>query len=114
MVHLATEVAEYFSAEYEVAFEVFDLRALAPLRLEAIRESLDRTGRLIVLHEGRRTHGFGAELVSGLVETGFGRLKAAPLRLAALDLPVPFAPELEQAFRPTKASVIDHVAAWMG
>jgi 2-oxoisovalerate dehydrogenase E1 component len=114
MVHLAEEAAEYFAAEYEVAFDLFDLRALAPLKLEAIHASVARTGRLIVLHEGRRTHGFGAELVARLTEQNFAALKTAPLRIASLDLPVPFAPELEQAFRPTKDKVIDAIAAWMG
>ena len=114
MVHLATEVAAYFEEEYETSFDVFDLRALAPLNLESIEASLKRTGRLVVLHEGRRTHGFGAELVSRLSETHFAALKAAPLRIASLDLPVPFAPELEAAFRPTKDGIIDRIAAWMG
>ena len=114
MVHLADDVCSYFAAEYEKTFDLFDLRALAPLQLEAIETSLARTGRLVVLHEGRRTHGFGAELVSRLTESHFASLKAAPLRIASLDLPVPFAPELEQAFRPTKDKIIDRIAAWMG
>jgi 2-oxoisovalerate dehydrogenase E1 component len=66
------------------------------------------------LHEGRRTHGFGAELVARLTEEHFGALKAAPLRIASLDLPVPFAPELEHAFRPTKEKIVDRISAWMG
>jgi 2-oxoisovalerate dehydrogenase E1 component len=114
MVHLAEETAGYFAAEYEATFDLFDLRALAPLQLDAIRASLIRTGRLIVLHEGRRTHGFGAELVARLTEDHFGALKAAPLRIAALDMPVPFAPELEHEFRPTKEKIIDRIVAWMG
>jgi 2-oxoisovalerate dehydrogenase E1 component len=114
MVHLAAEVAEYFSSEYEVELEVFDLRALAPLRLEQVEESLQRTHRLIVLHEGRRTHGFGAELVSRLTEKHFFALEAPPLRLTSLDLPVPFAPELEQAYRPTRDKVIAAIADWIG
>lgn len=114
MVHLAEEASEYFAGEYETSFDLFDLRALAPLPLEPIRASLVRTGRLIVLHEGRRTHGFGAELVARLTEENFAALKAAPLRIASLDLPVPFAPELEHAFRPTKDKIVDAIAAWMG
>jgi 2-oxoisovalerate dehydrogenase E1 component len=114
MVHVAEEAAAYFAAEYDLAFDVFDLRALAPLRLDAVRASLERTGRLVVLHEGRRTHGFGAELVARLTEEHFRALKAPPLRLAALDLPVPFAPELEQAFRPSRDSVIERLTAWIG
>jgi 2-oxoisovalerate dehydrogenase E1 component len=114
MVHLADEVAEYFAGEYETTFDLFDLRALAPLQLDAIHASVARTGRLIVLHEGRRTHGFGAELVARLTERNFAALKAAPLRIASLDLPVPFAPELEAVYRPTKEKTIDAIAAWMG
>ena len=114
MVHLAEEAADYFAGEYETTFDLFDLRALAPLRLDAITASLARTGRLIVLHEGRRTHGFGAELVARLTEENFAALKAAPLRIASLDLPVPFAPELEAAHRPTKEKIIDAIAGWMG
>ncbi len=114
MVHLAEEACAYFAGEYEITFDLFDLRALAPLRLEAIQASLARTGRLIILHEGRRTHGFGAELVARLTEENFASLKAAPLRIAALDTPVPFAPELEHEYRPTKEKIIDRLTAWMG
>jgi 2-oxoisovalerate dehydrogenase E1 component len=114
MVHLAEDACDYFAAEYEQTFDLFDLRALSPLKLDAIEASLVRTGRLIVLHEGRRTHGFGAELVARLTESHFSALKAAPLRIASLDLPVPFAPELEQAYRPTKDKIIERITAWMG
>jgi 2-oxoisovalerate dehydrogenase E1 component len=114
MTHLAAEACDYFASEYEKTFDLFDLRALAPLRLETIRASLERTHRLIVLHEGRRTHGFGAELVARLTEENFFSFEAAPLRLAALDLPVPFAPELETAHRPTTEKIIERIATWIG
>jgi 2-oxoisovalerate dehydrogenase E1 component len=108
------EACSYFEEEYEKAFDLFDLRALSPLRLDAIKESVARTGRLVVVHEGRRTHGFGAELVARLTEELFGQLKAAPLRVAALDLPVPFAPELEAVYRPGRDKIVDAIAAWIG
>jgi 2-oxoisovalerate dehydrogenase E1 component len=110
----AAEVCDYLTGEYEHSFDLFDLRGLAPLKLATIEASLQRTGRLVVLHEGRRTHGFGAELVARLTEKHFTSLKAAPLRIGALDLPVPFAPELEQAYRPTKDTIIEQLTAWMG
>ncbi len=114
MVLLTDEACTYFKEEYETTFDLFDLRALSPLKLDPIKESLARTGRLIVVHEGRRTHGFGAELVARLTEEHFGQLKAAPLRIASLDLPVPFAPELEAVYRPTRDKIVNAIAAWMG
>jgi 2-oxoisovalerate dehydrogenase E1 component len=66
-----------------------------------------------VLHEGRLTHGFGAEIVSQLTERHFAQLKAPPLRIGSLDLPVPFASELESAFRPTKDKLIERLTAWL-
>lgn len=113
MTHLAQQVTEYFATEYECSFDIWDLRALAPLQLDEISASLARTHRLIVLHEGRLTHGFGAELVARLTERHFYELEAPPLRIAALDLPVPFAPELEAAYRPTFAKAVEQIAAWM-
>lgn len=114
MVLHCAEACAYLEEEYETSFDLFDLRALAPLRLEEIEASLARTGRLVVVHEGRRTHGFGAELVSRLTERHFPSLKAAPLRIAALDLPVPFAPELEKVYRPDRDKIVDALTAWMG
>lgn len=114
MVLLAGEACDYLAGEYEKTFDLFDLRALAPLNLDAIKASLTRTGRLVVIHEGRRTHGFGAELVARLTEEHFNQLKAAPLRLASLDVPVPFAPELEAVYRPSRDKIVDALVAWMG
>ncbi len=114
MVLHCSDACAYFREEYELGLDLFDLRALAPLRLDLIKASLARTGRLVVVHEGRRTHGFGAELVARLTEEQFGQLKAPPLRIAALDIPVPFAPELEAAYRPGREKIIGAITAWMG
>lgn len=113
MVLESAEICDYLADEYEIGFDLFDLRALSPLKLDAIHASLRRTGRLIVLHEGRRTHGFGAEIVARLTEENFSSLKAAPLRIGALDIPVPFAAELERAYRPRKDDVIERLLAWL-
>jgi len=114
MAHLAEELAEYFQDEYEKTFDVWDLRALNPLRLEEIEASLQRTHRLIVLHEGRLSHGFGAEIVARLTERHFFSLEAPPLRIGAMDIPVPFAPELETVYRPTFDSTVARIADWIG
>ena len=113
MVNIASEACTYFEAEYEKHFDLFDLRCLSPLKLDAIEASLKKTGRLIILHEGRITHGFGAELTARLVERNFTSLKAVPLRIGSLDLPVPFAPELEAAFRPSTEKIIERITPWL-
>jgi 2-oxoisovalerate dehydrogenase E1 component len=113
MVHLATDVCDYLAEEYEADIEVFDLCCLSPLDLTEIAASVARTRRLIVLHEGRRTHGFGAEVVARIVEGCKTPLKAVPLRITSLDLPVPFAAELEAAFRPSKDRTIQLITGWM-
>jgi 2-oxoisovalerate dehydrogenase E1 component len=113
MVLLAADVCDYLASEYEIEIEVFDLRCLSPLDLSEIAPAVAQTERLIVLHEGRRTHGFGAEIVARITEGSRVPLKAPPLRIGSLDLPVPFAPELEAAFRPTKDRVIQLITSWM-
>lgn len=112
MVLEATAAAEYLEKEYELSFDVFDLRALSPLNLDPIRESLRKTRHLVVVHEGRRTAGFGAELVSRLTEELFFEMEAPPLRIASADIPVPFAPELETAYRPSRDKIIEAILAW--
>jgi 2-oxoisovalerate dehydrogenase E1 component len=113
MVHVAADVCGYLASEYETSIELFDLRCLSPLDLSDIVASVAATGRLIVLHEGRRNHGFGAEVVARIAEGSLPGLKAPPLRVAALDLPVPFAPELEAAYRPNRDRVIELITGWM-
>jgi 2-oxoisovalerate dehydrogenase E1 component len=113
MVQFAMEACDYLASEYETEIEVFDLRCLSPLDLSEIVPAVGRTGRVIMLHEGRRTHGFGAEVVARITEGSAAPLKARPLRIAAMDIPVPFAHELESVFRPSKDTVIQQITEWM-
>jgi len=106
-------VCDYLADEYEIALDLFDLRALSPLKLDQIEASLARTGRLAIIHEGRRTHGFGAELVARLTEAHFAHLKTAPLRIGSMDVPVPFSTELEQVYRPQQDTIIEQLLAWL-
>lgn len=108
----ATAAAQYLETEYEYTFDLFDLRALSPLNLDPIRDSLRKTRRLVVVHEGRRNAGFGAEIVSQLTEELFFEMEAPPLRIASADIPVPFAPELEALYRPSRDKIIDAIVTW--
>ena len=109
----ANEACAYLESEYEVACDLFDLRALSPLNLDAIKASVARTGRLVVITESRRKAGFAAELVSSIVEDRFFDLEAPPLRITAKDMPVPFASELEADYRPSKESILNQMIDWI-
>lgn len=92
MVHFALQSAEQTNAE------VIDLRSLSPIDWETIGNSLKRTRRALVVEEGPRTGGLGAEIAAGITERWPGvHLR----RMASPDVPVPFTPPLEEAYRPS-------------
>ncbi|MDG2171117.1 MAG: thiamine pyrophosphate-dependent enzyme [Opitutales bacterium] len=113
MVGLCEKVCDYLADEYEYDFELIDLRALKPVDLDPIRESVRKTGRLIVVHEARRNTGFGAEVVSQICEELFFDMEAPPLRIGSLDAPVPFAAPLERQYMPTKESITQDILNWL-
>lgn len=91
--------AEDFSAEHpEISIDILDLRTLLPLDYEAIRNAVQRTGKVLVLHEDSLTGGVGAEVASWIAENCFDCLDAPIMRCASLDTPVPFNIELEKNF----------------
>lgn len=94
-VHWALEEAEYFQTR-GVSIEVVDLRTLIPWDKETVLRSVEKTGRLIVLHESPRTGGFGGEIAATITEEAFASLDAPPMRVAGEDIPVPFARNLEE------------------
>jgi len=94
-VRWALAEAEHQAEENGAELEVVDLRTLVPWDRATVRASLEKTNRLLVLHEATRTAGFGAELAAELGEIGFELLDAPITRVAAEDLPVPNAKPLE-------------------
>lgn len=109
----ANSALEYLELEYNVTCDLFDLRALAPLKLDAIRQSVARTGRLIVVTESRGNVGFSSELIAQITESQFFDLEAPPLRITSENMPIPFAQELEEDYRPSKSSIVDAIINWM-
>ncbi len=105
MVWTALEAAERL-AEEGCSVEVLDLRCLAPLDVEAIRASVAKTARALVLHEDTRTGGLGGELAAVLMEECFFDLDAPVRRVTAPDTPVPYAPPLEHDFLPGAEDVV--------
>ena len=105
MVHTALEAASTLSQEGTEA-AVFDLRTLAPLDTEGLLAAAKKTGRVIIAEEGCRTCGVGAEIAALVQEHLFGFLKAPVLRVAAPDLPLPYAPQLEKTVLPGTTDII--------
>ncbi|MFM9108137.1 MAG: alpha-ketoacid dehydrogenase subunit beta [Chloroflexota bacterium] len=114
MLHEAKHAADRLAAE-GVSAEVIDVRSLAPIDWATIGASIAKTGRAVIVEEGPKTGGVAAELAAGITER-FGDLLLAPVeRVASPDVPVPFAPVLENAYRPDAARVADgarRVLAW--
>jgi pyruvate dehydrogenase E1 component beta subunit len=87
-------------AEEGIELEVIDPRTLVPLDEETIVESVKKTGRLIVSHEAYTRGGYGAEIISRVIEAAFDYLDAPPLRVCARNVPVPYSAVLESAALP--------------
>ena len=94
-------------AEEGIDAEVIDLRSLRPIDWETCERSLRKTGRLLIVEEDCRFAGAGAEIAATLVERCFDALVAAPLRLAGLDICVPFNAELEAITIPQPEDVAE-------
>ncbi|MER9121370.1 alpha-ketoacid dehydrogenase subunit beta [Mesorhizobium sp. M0954] len=94
-------------AEEGVSVEVIDLRTLKPLDHEAIKTSVAKTGRLLIVENAHRVCNVGSEIAAVMAEEAFDLLKRPILRLSAPDIHVPFSPALEKDFFPTK----DHILA---
>jgi 2-oxoisovalerate dehydrogenase E1 component beta subunit len=113
MVHESLRAAELVAAEGHDVM-VVDMRTLKPYDEDTIVAAVAATSRVLIVHEGWRTGGFGAELAALVAERTFHLLDAPVRRVTAPDTPVPFAPALERAYRPNAeriaAALIDLVS----
>ncbi|WP_418888557.1 alpha-ketoacid dehydrogenase subunit beta [Mycolicibacterium neoaurum] len=107
LVDVALNAAES-AADRGVGVEVVDLRTLNPLDFDTIADSVRRTGRCVVMHEGPRTLGFGAELAARISEELFYDLEAPVLRATGFDTPYPPA-RLEKLWLPGVDRLLDCV-----
>lgn len=89
---------EYASAHPHLSLDILDLRTLAPLDFPAIRASIRRTGKVLLLHEDTLTGGIGGELAAWIGQNCFEYLDAPVMRCASLDTPIPFNKTLEENF----------------
>ncbi len=104
MVHEAAAAAEALADEASVA--VLDLRSLKPLDVDAILALTRRTGKVLIVHEAQLTGGVGGEIAALIAQHAFEHLDAPVQRLAAPDVPVPYSPPLEDAYRPNRGKIL--------
>jgi 2-oxoisovalerate dehydrogenase E1 component beta subunit len=105
MIYVADEAAEALAKD-GVSAEIVDLRSIIPFDEEAILESVAKTNRVIILHEAPLTGGAGGELAARIAEKAFDWLDAPVKRIAALDVPTPYSPPLEEYYLPNAAKVL--------
>ena len=108
MVLRCLEVAEQLAAE-GISAEVVDLRSLVPLDMETVIASVAKTNRAVVVYEGHKNAGAGAEVAARLANEGFDYLDAPVKRVAALDCPLPFNQSLERVVIPETSEIVRHV-----
>lgn len=85
--------------------EVLDLRTLKPLDTEAILATARKTGKVLIVHSATQLVGVGAEVAALIAQQAFEWLDAPIQRLGGLDVPVPFSPPLEDAYRPSAEKI---------
>jgi 2-oxoisovalerate dehydrogenase E1 component beta subunit len=104
MVYTADEAAKQLESDLSV--EIIDLRTIIPWDREAVLRSVEKTSKVVVLHEDTHTGGFGAEIAATIAEEAFEQLDAPVKRIAAPDTPVPFSPPLEKWYIPQVEDVV--------
>jgi pyruvate dehydrogenase E1 component beta subunit len=110
-------VAMDAAAELEkegISAEVVDMRALRPLDMVPVIESVKKTSRLITVEEGWRSYGVGSEIASRVYEEAFDYLDAPVARIGAAEVPAPYNKRLEKIAFPGKADVIITAKALLG
>ena len=110
-------VAQEAAAELEkegISAEIVDMRALRPLDMAPVIESVKKTSRLITVEEGWRSYGVGAEIASRVYEEAFDYLDAPVARIGAAEVPAPYNKALEKIAFPGKADVIVTARALLG
>jgi pyruvate dehydrogenase E1 component beta subunit len=113
MVHVALEAADAL-AEQGISAEVVDLRSLRPLDIDTVVESIKKTNHAMIVHEGWKKYGAGAEIAAQIQEKAFDYLDHPVERVTAAEVPLPYAKSLERAALPRLEDVIEGVRVMVG
>jgi pyruvate dehydrogenase E1 component beta subunit len=104
--YLAMSAAEELAKD-GIEAEVIDMRVLRPLDIETVAESVRKTNRLVIVEESWKTLGVGSEIAASVQERAFDYLDAPIERVGSLEIPVPYAKNLERAVFPNKDTVVE-------
>ncbi|HHH45139.1 MAG TPA: alpha-ketoacid dehydrogenase subunit beta [Gammaproteobacteria bacterium] len=113
-VHWCLQAAETLSKQYGIEAEVIDLFALAPLDRAGIVASVRKTHRAVIAEEAEPAVGVGAEVMAIINEECFFELDAAPVRVSAVNVPIPYNHTLEKAAIPNAGDVVAAVRKMLG
>jgi pyruvate dehydrogenase E1 component beta subunit len=113
MLVIATEAAKELEQQ-GISAEIVDLRALRPLDMAPVIESVKKTGHAITVEEGWRSYGVGAEVASRIYEEAFDYLDAPVARIGAAEVPTPYNKRLERLAFPGKADIVVTARALLG
>jgi pyruvate dehydrogenase E1 component beta subunit len=113
MVHTAIKAADELAAD-GVEAEVVDLRTIRPPDTAAVLASVRKTHRCVVVQEGWPFAGVAAEIIALVTREAFDELDAPPARVTSLDVPMPYARNLEELVLPSPASVVAAVRSVLG
>jgi len=106
MMRPAIEAVEDLAQQHGVQAELIDLLTISPMDTQTLTESVAKTGRCIIVHEGHQTCGIGAEIAARITECDAFQYMLAPIRrLTAPDLPFPYF-QVEQHFLPDPDDII--------
>jgi 2-oxoisovalerate dehydrogenase E1 component beta subunit len=109
MVFECLDAAKKLFKEHDISAQVIDLRTLQPLDMELILESVQKTSRVVIVHEAGLSGGIGAEIAARISENAFEYLDAPIKRIASLDTPTPFSPILENEFMPNAEKIYNAI-----
>ena len=113
-VHWCLQAADILSQQHGIEAEVIDLYALSPLDRQGIRDSVSKTHRAVIVEEAEPAVGVGAEVMAIINEECFFELDAAPVRVSALNVPIPYNHTLEKAALPNANDVVEAVRKIFG
>ncbi len=113
-VHWCLQAADILSRQYGIEAEVIDLFCLSPLDRAGIADSVGKTHRVVIAEEAEPVVGVGAEVMAIINETCFFELDAAPVRVSAVNVPIPYARVLEKAAIPDANDVVQAVLKMFG